>query len=97
MDYDLLTQDEMDDMLVQTMRGQQLDHFMHTVNLQRYETMLPGLPDGEFKQRMERLTEETRARLAEVESIIEAVKPQMPAKARVAASLGRILQPGARA
>lgn len=44
MEYDLLTQDEMDEMVVSFHRAQQRDHFLHTLNLARYDDMLTTMP-----------------------------------------------------
>lgn len=88
--YDLLTDEELDDTLVQTMKAQQMDHRIHTLNAERYEAMLPTLEDGPWKERVARLLEETRGRIVEVESIIVALEPQMPDATRKAAAVARL-------
>lgn len=88
--YDLLSEEEMDDALVQTMKAQQMDHYLHTVNAERYEAMLPALEEGPWKDRVAGLLEETRGRIVEVESIIVALEPQMPDATRKAAAVARL-------
>ena len=90
-DYQLLTQDERDDMHAQTLLAQETDLFMHRINRERYDAILAGpLPPGPFRSRVEKLRGETIERTAEVEAVIEALKPQLPPKARLDASAARL-------
>lgn len=84
-----LTQDEMDDALVNTHKANEMDLYIHGVNKERYETMLQTLPDGKFKDRITGLLAETNDRILEVSSILDATTPQLPPAERVTASLDR--------
>ena len=89
MPYDVLSQDEQDDIVVAFMLAQERDQFCHQLNLTRYETMLITLPDSKWKQRVGELRAETLVRLNEVSSIIAATKPQLPPTARLSAAVSR--------
>ena len=71
-DYQILSQDEQDDIVISFLHSQGRDKFAHGLNLERYDTMLKSLPDGEWKNRISQLRVETSKRLAEVNSTIEA-------------------------
>ncbi len=88
--YDLLSEEELDDTLVQTMKAQQMDHYIHTLNAERYASMLPTLEEGSWKERMAGLLAETQSRIVEVESIIRGVEPQMPPAVRRQAAAVRL-------
>jgi len=90
MEYQLLTQDEQDDIKVAFMLSQERDKYCHELNKERYEAMLQTLEDGEWKKRVEKLHAETVSRLAEVDSIIAATLPQMPSQERIDASMVRL-------
>lgn len=90
MDYQFLTPDERDDMLVSLMKSTETDHYMHEINLERYEAMLQTLPDGAFKTKIAKDRTDTVDRLVAVNSIIAATIPQMPSQERVAASVLRL-------
>jgi hypothetical protein len=70
MDYKLLTDEDKHKDLAAFLHAQERDHFLHTVNRDRYAAMLAKLPHGPFRQRIEKLHQETCDRLAEVEAII---------------------------
>ena len=90
MDYDLISQEDQDDMIVQTMKSQQMDHFVHTLNAARYRSIIASAADGPWKQRITGLLEETESRIGEVESIVDALLPQMPPEERKVAAVARI-------
>lgn len=90
MAYLVLSQDEQDDMLVETLMNQERDHYSHTVNLERYTSLLAALPDGAFKARIQNLRDETQSRLGEVNAIVEALTPQLPPPARITAAAQRL-------
>lgn len=91
--YDLLTQDEMDEMVVEYMKAQQRDHFLHTINLQRAREAVAMLPaDAPFRAHMAKFAEDTESRIQEVESLIRATEAQMPPQARRDAALEKIQQ-----
>jgi hypothetical protein len=90
--YQLLTQDEQDEIIATFLKAQERDLFTHRLNLQRFEAMLPSLPAGEFKDQIQRLRNETIARIVEVEAIIEKTLPQAPPVARMQAAIARAEQ-----
>lgn len=89
--YELLTQDEMDDMLAETLLAQERDLFMHRINRERFQAIIddPETP-AKFRERVTHLRDETDERLAEVGGIVRALKPQLPEKARLDAARTRI-------
>ena len=91
-EYRLLTQEEQDEIVATFLKAQERDLFTHRLNLQRFETMLPTLPPGEFKQRIQQLRSETIERIAEVEAIIEKTLPQAPPVERMRAAIARVEQ-----
>ena len=95
MTYQILQEIEQDDALVLTLASQERDHFTHTINKQRYETILSSIPVGRFRDRVTHLLGETNERLEDVNAIIAALTPQMPPAARIAASVSRLRNKGA--
>jgi ferritin-like metal-binding protein YciE len=91
-EYQLLTQEEQDEIIAAFLKAQERDLFTHRLNLQRFEAMLPSLPAGEFKQRIQQLRNETIDRIAEVEAIIEKTLPQAPPIERMKAAIARVEQ-----
>jgi hypothetical protein len=90
--YQLLTQEEQDEIIATFLKAQERDLFTHRLNLQRFEAMLPSLPAGEFKQRIQQLRNETIDRIGEVEAIIEKTLPQAPPVERMQAAIARVEQ-----
>mgnify|MGYP001034677711 CR=1 FL=1 len=90
--YQLLTQDEQDEIVAVFLKAQERDLFTHRLNLQRFEAMLPDLPAGEFKERIQRLRTETIERIREVEEILAKTLPQAPPKERLEAAIQRVEQ-----
>ncbi|HUV56508.1 MAG TPA: hypothetical protein VMV84_04675 [Dehalococcoidales bacterium] len=90
-DYNVLSQEEQDEIIVSFMQAQERDDFCHQLNLSRYETMLKTLPEGDWKSRVAKLRAETVQRLAEVRSIIAATEPQLPSAERLAVAKNRLL------
>ena len=91
-EYQTLTDTEKDDHVVNFMKAQETDLYLHNINKQRYETMLQNLPEGKWKERVQTLLDETNERIQEVSSTIEATKPQMPDQTRVDSALARIAE-----
>lgn len=89
-DYQVLSQDEQDEIAVSFMLSQERDKFCLELNSARFDEMLKTLEDGEWKTRVAQLRAETSKRLVEVNSIIEATKPTMPPSARVEAAKLRL-------
>ena len=87
-EYKTLSQEEMDEIVVDFLKAQERDLFCHEINLARYEEMLKVLPPGPWRDRITQLRDETIQRKAEVESIIAAT--QVPNKQRIEAALKRI-------
>lgn len=86
--YKALSQDEMDQILVEFYRATERDLFCHEVNLERYQEMLKTIPEGLWRERITQLAVETEARIAEVQSVLEATKlKQLPPEARFKAAL----------
>lgn len=89
---ELMTQDEKDEIVVEFFLAQERDSYCHTLNLERYDQMLQGLPEGEWRKRIEQLRADTVKRLQEVNSIMAATERQMPPKARIDQALLRMKQ-----
>jgi hypothetical protein len=92
MAYQVLTQDEQDEIVVQFLHAQERDHFCHTINQQRYAEMLKTLTKGDpFAARIQGLHDETVSRLTEVSAIIDQTVPQLPADpAMLSAAIDRV-------
>lgn len=90
--YRLLTQEEMDDIIVEFYAAQERDAFCHELNKQRYEEMLKVLPPGPFRDQIVGLLEETKARMAEVDAILTKTEPQLPPPTRLTAAAQRMAQ-----
>jgi len=90
MAYQTLSTDKQDDMLVATLAAQEADLFSHTINKQRFETMLLTLPAGEFRNRVGQLLADTINRLTEVASILDALTTQLPDQTRIDAAKKRL-------
>ena len=90
-EYTVLSEDEKDDVIVTFMLSQEKDKYCHELNKARYEAMLKTLEDGDWKNRVTRLYEETLKRLEEVNSIIEATKPQLPSPEKISFAKKRLL------
>jgi len=88
--YQVLEQDEQDDIIVSFMLAQERDKFCHELNLTRYNKILAAAEEGAWKKRISHLKGETVMRLAEVDSIIEAAKSELPSPARLNAAKGRV-------
>jgi len=78
--YITLSQEEQDKITIDFYRGQERDAFCHRLNLQRYTAMLNSGISGDWRQRVLALKTETEKRLAEVVSIMDATKPQLPSQ-----------------
>ena len=89
--YKMLSQDERDEMLAQTLLAQERDAFMHGVNLERFDTIIadPLTPDY-FREHVTSLRNETASRIAEVDATIRALEPQLPDATRLEAAKVRI-------
>ena len=90
MSYEILTQGEQDEIVVEYLHAQERDEFCHQLNLARFNQMLSSLPEGKFKERIAQLRNDTNERLNEVTGIKNATVAQLPSKERVDAAIGRI-------
>ncbi len=90
MEYQILSQEEQDDIIVSFMLGQERDKYCHELNLQRYTKMLETSKAGKWHDRVLKLKDETVSRLAEVDSIIGVTVSQMPPRQRIDAAKQRI-------
>ena len=63
---------------IEYLEAQERDHWVHQLNKARYETMLPTLSDGVFKNRVLQLLAETNSRIEEVEAIVIATQSTLP-------------------
>lgn len=95
--YKLLADDEKDEIMAAFIHSQERDLFCHTLSLQRYNSMVESLPEGQWKDRIKHLRQEVTSRLAEVESIIAATTPQLPSSERLAAAKERLAAKAAKA
>nr|WP_297805374.1 hypothetical protein [Tepidiforma sp.] len=80
----------MDDIVVEFLKAQERDLFVHNLNRKRFENMLQTLPPGEFRQRIQQLKAETEQRISEVDTIIRATANQLPPQTRLQAAAQRI-------
>lgn len=58
--------------LVEFLLSQERDHDTHTINKARYESILATEPPGAFRDRITQLLDETKTRIKEIESIVDA-------------------------
>lgn len=92
MEYLTLTEDEQHEMLVQTLAAQERDHWMHSINAERFAAILadPTLTP-QFRKRIGDLHSQTRDRIHEVTQIIEKLRPQLPPEEKIRAVHARLL------
>lgn len=90
MKYISFEEEEKHDIILQYLKAQEKDHFVHNLNKTRYEDMLTTLPEGSFRTRIQGLLDETNSRLIEVEAIIESTKKDLPSAGVITAALDRL-------
>jgi len=74
-----ITPEEKEDMLIQTLRGQEMDLYIHNLNKERFQDIVDSLPaDNEFRKKLESEILVIDSRLAEVTSVITALDKQLP-------------------
>lgn len=86
--FKTLKVEEQEEMLVNTLKAQELDLYLFTLNKERYEDMLPNLPDtvtingqvfpNEFKLKIASEINVLNSRLNDVTHTITAVEKQIP-------------------
>ena len=89
-EYIVYPSEKQDDTIVGFFYAQEADLHSHRLSQARYVVMLESLPEGRFRTRIEGLAVEVAERIAEVESIIEATRPQLPERVRLEASKQRL-------
>jgi len=87
--YLLLEEDEKHEHLANFLLAQERDHYLHTINKERYEKMLEHLPQGDFRNRIHKLHSETCSRIEEVTAIIEATMKDVPTEDTLKSALAR--------
>ena len=86
-----ITTEEKEDMLIQTLRAQEMDLYLHTLNKERFQDMVKGLPKGnEFRKRLEGEILVIDSRLVEVNTTIASLDKQIPEGTDVVAVLSRL-------
>jgi len=85
-----ITDEEKEDMIIQTLRGLEMDLYIHNLNKERYQDMIPNLPEGPFKVRIQGEITTINSRLVEVNTSLTALDKQMPAGIDVAVVLTRL-------
>jgi len=86
-----ITAEEKEEMLIQTLRSQEMDLYLHNLNKERYQDIVASLPaDNAFRIRLESEILVIDSRLVEVNSTITALDKQIPTKTDVVAVLARL-------
>ena len=86
-----ITAEEKEDMLIQTLRGQEMDLYIHNINKQRFQDMVIALPaDNAFRIKLESEILVIDSRLAEVNAVITALDKQIPEGIDVAVVVARL-------
>lgn len=90
-DYTVLKQDQIDDMIVNTVKAQEQSLASYQLNIDRYEAMLLQEDlDPEFRTRIEELLVSERREFNRTNAILAATKLQLPTQAKVEASIARL-------
>ena len=90
MAYQVLTQDDQDEIIVDYMKATERDLHCHLINVERYDVILAGTMGADHRANIEGRLEETRSRIEEVQAIFDATVSQMPDRTRIDAALVRI-------
>ena len=86
-----ITPEEKEDMLIQTLRGQEMDLYIHNLNKERFQDIVASLPeDNEFRKKLESEILVIDSRLAEVNAVITALDKQLPEGINVAVVMARL-------
>lgn len=94
--YQVLTQDEQDEIMVSFIHGQERDLYCHMLSQERYREMLRTLPEGDWRKHIAKMEKEVTDRLAQVQSIIDATTPQLPSAEWIAAAKARLAEKAAK-
>lgn len=90
MAYQVLTQDDMDETIVDYMKATERDLHCHLINVERYDAILLLDITPDHRSNIEGRRTETLSRIEEVQAIFDATVPQMPSRARIDGALVRI-------
>ena len=92
MDYILLQENEKHEQIANFILAQEKDHHSHTGNLRRFKKILVAIPDCPFKDRIQKLHDDTMDRIMEVEAIIDATisDSEFPKVEHLTAALDRL-------
>ena len=86
-----ITDQEKEDMLIQTLRAQEMDLYIHNLNKVRYQDIVASLPKGnEFRANLEKEILVIDSRLEEVNATVAALDKQMPTNINVAVVMARL-------
>ena len=89
--FKTLTAEEQEEMLVNTLKAQELDLYMHTMNKERFQDMITALPDGnDFKTKLQSEIVVIDSRLVEVNTTIASLEKQIPVELDIAVVMTRI-------
>ena len=88
--FKTLTVAEQEEMLVNTLKAQEMDLYLHTLNKERFEDMVLTLPEGSLKAKLQIEITVIESRLVEVGTTIESLEKQMPVGIDVPAVLVRL-------
>jgi len=89
--YKTITAEEKEDMLIQTLKAQEMDLYIHSLNKERYQDMVTTLPvDNAFRQKLESEILVIDSRLLEVNTAITSLEKQIPVGTDIPAVLARL-------
>ena len=92
MDYRTLTQDEKDDMIVWFLKGQEIDYFLHSINMERYKAISndEGVEDKEFQKKCKTSSGEEYKAMLTTARIIKHTLLQIPDEKRIVKAIKRL-------
>ena len=86
-----ITAEEKEDMLIQTLRAQEMDLYIHNLNKERYQDIVKNLPaDNDFRKNLEKEILVIDSRLEEVNATVAALDKQMPTGIDVPVVMARL-------
>ena len=92
MAFEILTDDDRDETIVNFMKATEADLHCHNINLARYDVILLLEISPEFREDIEGKRTETLSRIEEVQAISDAsvTLAQLPERGRIDSALARI-------
>ena len=90
MAYQVLTQEDQDEIIVDYMKATERDLHCHLINVERYDVILAGATGAEHRSDIEGRRTEALSRIEEVQAISNATVAQLPTRARIDLALARI-------